>query len=195
MGHYWAKFKRLDGKLYRFDTRIYIENVDGILENDECIGAIVGKNPGSAKPKESVLKEFCEIELKNDKLLPTVRSLIAKSESKPMGRKYVQVLNLFYLCNPNLYEAIKDFEENKNPEICYTEKNTFPWIWFMWGGYNKSLTEKKIRFKTVKSSKQFYLNNRTNKIEEGFPVDYVCAKHTQGMKHHLVVPYLEYLLK
>lgn len=191
MGYYWAKFEKHNDNLYRFDTRIYLESVNEILENDECIGAIVGKNPGSAIPINSILGEFCEINLNNDKLLPTVRNIIKKSNPQVGGRKYVQVLNLFYLCNPNLLEAIRDFENSQNPEICDSENQEFPWIWYMWGGYNKNLTDKKKRFKTIQTLKQFYLNNKTKIVIEKFPEDRICAKHTQGMQHEMVIPYLE----
>ena len=195
MGYYWAKFENHNENLYRFDTRIYLEKINEILENDECIGAIVGKNPGSAIPENSILGEFCKIELNNDKLLPTIRNIIIKSNPQTEGRKYIQVLNLFYLCNPDLSEAIKDYENRPNPKICNTENHKFPWIWFMWGGQNKKLTEKKIRFKNIQTEKQFYLNNKTKNVIEDFPEDKICAKHTQGMQHALVIPYLERIMK
>jgi hypothetical protein len=195
MGYYWANFKEYNKNLYRFDTRIYLDNVNEVLENDECIGAIVGKNPGSALPKDRILNIPCEIELSNDKLLPTVRNIIKNGNSQLSGRKYIQVLNLFYLCNPKLDGAIRDYEQSINPKACSTEKKIFPWIWFMWGGYNKKLTEEKLRFKEIQSSRKFYLDNRTKTIIEGFPDDKICAKHTQGMRHDLVLPFLKEILK
>ncbi|WP_127023552.1 hypothetical protein [Flagellimonas beolgyonensis] len=195
MAYYWAKFKNIDNQLYRFDTRIYLQNVDEVLESDICIGAIVGKNPGSAIPIDMNKERFSEITLNNDKLLPTIRNLLLKSCNQTTGRIYIQVLNLFYLCNPDLNEAIKNLENNMNPETCYSEKNKFPWIWFVWGGHHEKLSIHKSRFKTVKSNRFFYLNNKTKKIEEGFPSDWVCARHTQGLKHDLVLPYLKSLFK
>jgi len=194
MGYYWAKFKEHDN-LYRFDTRIYFESVNEILDRDECIGAVVGKNPGSAIPNGAATGQFCEINLNNDKFLPTVRSIIRKSNPNIVGRKYIQILNLFYLCNPNLGEAIKDFESANYPKICETETKKFPWVWFMWGLYKKKLTSKKKRFTDIQTSKKFYLDNQTGKVVESFPEDSVCAKHTQGMKQDLVIPYLRQILK
>jgi len=194
MGHYWAKFEKHNGKLYRFDTRIYLESVDEISANDECIGAIVGKNPGSAIPKNEIYNLPSEIELNGDKLLPTVRNIFKRGNPKLSGRKYIQVLNLFYLCNPSLEEAIKDYESGQVKYVCPTEKNSFPWIWFMWGGYNKKLTNKKQRFKEVNSLNLFYLDSRSKIVQTGLPADKICAKHTQGMQHDLVLPFLRKML-
>ena len=194
MSYYWATYRKYGERLYRFDTRIYFESIEEVLVNDECIGAIVGKNPGSALPKNGILNTPCEIELNGDKLLPTVRNIIKSGNPNLGGRKYIQVLNLFFLCNPDLGEAIKDYEGAEIKNICETEKNVFPWLWFMWGGYNKMLTTKKLRFKEIKSSKMFYLDSRSKIVRTGFPEDIVCAKHTQGMPHDLVVPFLQELL-
>ncbi len=195
MGCYWARFERNNGNIYRYDTRIYIDSIDEILDTDECIGSIVGKNPGSALPKDDVFDKLSEIDLSNDKLLPTVRNLIRKGNPNIIGRKYIQVLNLFYLCNPDLEEAIKDYETSLNPKICSTERKKFPWVWFMWGGYNMSLQGKKNRFKDISAPIKFNLNNQTKTIVEGLPEERVCAKHTQGMQHDLVIPYLEKILQ
>jgi len=195
MAYYWARFERNNGNIYRYDTRIYIDDIDKILDTDECIGSIVGKNPGSALPKNGVFDKICEIDLRNDKLLPTVRNLIKKGNPKLGERKYIQVLNLFYLCNPDLEEAIKDYETSLSPRICSAEQKKVPWVWFMWGGFNKSLQENKKRFKDISTPIKFYLDNRTKTIVEGLPEERVCAKHTQGMQHDLVIPYLAKVLQ
>ena len=48
---FYARFEIIENNLYRFDTRIYFNN-HSPGSDDECIGAIIGKNPGSAKPIE-----------------------------------------------------------------------------------------------------------------------------------------------
>jgi hypothetical protein len=78
MSHFWAKFQSVDRELFRLDTRIYLKNIDAPRQTDSCIGAIVGKNPGSAKPS-STTGEIQPIQLGDDKLLPTVRSIITKA--------------------------------------------------------------------------------------------------------------------
>ncbi len=78
MSHFWAKFLSIDDETYRLDTRIYLKDIDSPREGDLCIGAIVGKNPGSAKQSTSS-GELQSIELANDKLLPTVRNIVTKA--------------------------------------------------------------------------------------------------------------------
>ena len=68
---YLARFEEIEGKLFRFDTRIYLNDYNS--DNDgKCVGAIIGKNPGSAIP--SKLNELVPLELNGDKMLPTVRN-------------------------------------------------------------------------------------------------------------------------
>ncbi len=49
MSFYWANFQTLSGHAFRFDTRIYFEDINKPKDNDLCIGAVVGKNPGAAQ--------------------------------------------------------------------------------------------------------------------------------------------------
>lgn len=49
MSYYWAIFQKVRSNVFRYDTRIYLESLDEPNDDDICIGAVVGKNPGSAK--------------------------------------------------------------------------------------------------------------------------------------------------
>ncbi|WP_416150240.1 hypothetical protein ACM26V_04430 [Salipaludibacillus sp. HK11] len=50
---YWAKFELKNNILYRFDTRIYMNPTSKPFDKDISIGAVVGKNLGSAKPYDN----------------------------------------------------------------------------------------------------------------------------------------------
>ena len=76
---YYARFERRDGHLFRFDTRIYLESRVSQVA-DTCIGAIVGKNPGSARPVD--LGQLLPLELRGDKMLPTVGNLFAEGYAR-----------------------------------------------------------------------------------------------------------------
>ncbi len=195
MAFYWASFKERNGKLYRFDTRIYLNDIIKPSKSDRCIGAIVGKNPGSAEPSSLYMNTLEEINLNGDKLLPTVRNIFLKTGIKFPQNQYVQVLNLFYLCNPVLTAAIKENEEDNSMEKCLSENNDFPWVWFVWGGKNKFLDKYKDQFKTIKTTRKFYFDSYEKKVVEGFPNNSTLAKHTQGLKHDYIVPYFKKILK
>ena len=90
MGYYWATFREMNNKYYRFDTRVYFDSVDEIKDNDICIGAVVGKNPGSAMPLDLTLGIPTKINLSGDKLLPTLRNMFKKADPNLGGRQYVQ---------------------------------------------------------------------------------------------------------
>ena len=96
MSQFWAKFESIDNATYRLDTRIYLKDIDAPMEDDQCIGAVVGKNPGSAKQSTSS-SLLQSIELNGDKLLPTVLNILAKAYDKANvaipERCFVQVLN------------------------------------------------------------------------------------------------------
>lgn len=116
MTYFWAKFKMSGSNTFRFDTRIYLNEIEEPLKTDICIGAIVGKNPGSANPCDKTKSSLQEINLDGDKLLSSVRNIIRKSyqeaKSKLPNQGYIQVLNLFYLCNPDLEKAIEESKKS-----------------------------------------------------------------------------------
>ena len=198
MTHFWAEFKKLGNNIFRFDTRIYLAPIDGIKDSDNCIGAIVGKNPGSAKTS-IIGKGMQPVALDGDKLLPTVCNIVCRAfdmaEIKISQRDYIQVLNLFYLCSPDLEQAISDLEQNKYARNCLTEQKEFLWIWYAWGGDSAPLNPYKARFSKLRSDRHFYLDQRTGKVVSEIPTNSSFAKHTQGLKQKLIIPYISDILK
>ena len=81
MTEFWAKFIPQNGEVFRMDTRVYLSPVTSPSDSDYCLGAVVGKNPGSAR-KSSQTEELQPIELSGDKLLPTVRNVVRKAFSQ-----------------------------------------------------------------------------------------------------------------
>ena len=150
MSYYWAKFDTRDNDIFRFDTRVYLKLMKTPSDNDQCIGAIVGKNPGSAKPSSHIKDVLQKVNLDGDKLLPNVRSIFLKayqhSNKLIDDNVYIQVLNLIYLCDNNLNRATKKIINYSNQIICNTEKNDFPFMWFVWRPDNKKLNMYKQRF-------------------------------------------------
>ncbi|WP_223550521.1 hypothetical protein [Aestuariivivens sp. NBU2969] len=195
MALYWAKFLESNGNLYRINTRIYLNDIQAPLETDKCIGAVVGKNPGSAKPNENnQLGKLREINLENDKLLPTVRNIILKSVDFIKKGDYIQVLNLFYLCNPDLNEAISEFNRTESPLFCPSESSKFNWVWFLWGGSNTDLNTLKTRFKSINSPKPFFYVQKEKVLKQYVPLENDKARHTQGMSHADVIPLLNKII-
>ncbi len=82
---YWARFERRGANLFRFDTRIYLEDVEECGPDDTVVGAVVAKNPGSARPSADDSTVLHPITLTNDKLLPTVRSLVRQASASDLG--------------------------------------------------------------------------------------------------------------
>lgn len=194
---FWAEFQTLGDNVFRFDTRIYLDPIDEPSVNDICIGAIVGKNPGSAS-SDQLNNGIVPICLDGDKLLPTVRNIVLKayahSSTDIPSKSYIQVLNLFYLCDPDLSNALKSIQKYGNPKVCIQESNQFPWLWYVWGGENSQLSPFKNRFQSINAKKAFYFDPRQAQIIENVPDTNDFAKHTQGLKHELIVPYLSSML-
>jgi hypothetical protein len=197
MSHFWAKFLSIDGETFRIDTRIYLKEINSPKKDDPCIGAIVGKNPGSAKPSASS-GELQPIELDGDKLLPTVRNIITKAylaTQVPLPeRGYVQVLNLFYLCNKSLSEAIASIGKVAEPPYCKSEFGAFPWVWYVWGNESADLNPYKERFSQINAIHHFYFDNRAKEIKDRLPNCHEFAKHTQGLKHECVIPHIAQII-
>ncbi len=195
---YWAKFRKYGDDLFRYDTRVYLTPVARIDDRDSCLGAIVGKNPGSAKPLTGA-RGMQPISLDGDKCLPIIKSIILKSyrqiNSPPPPNSYIQVLNLFYLCEPKLSVAINKLKTHNRMRKCPAEKRIFPWIWYVWGGPSPLLNPYKKRFRKLNATNHFYLDKHAAKVIAMPASTSDFAKHTQGLKHELVLPHIAALLK
>jgi hypothetical protein len=198
VSYFWAEFQKDKQAVFRIDIRIYFDEISFPDRNDICIGAIVGKNPGSAKASYLNRPGLQPILLDGDKLLPTVRNIVVKAYrlkgENPNHPSYIQVLNLFYLCEPNLSAAIKMSNVIPDLKICHSETKNFPWVWYGWGGENKMLSKHKLRFKRIKTNHSFFYDKNIGSIESRQPSTADFAKHTQGLKHDKVVPYIANLL-
>lgn len=195
---YWAKFARHRGDLFRLDTRVYLSPVARIHDSDNCLGAIVGKNPGSAKPLTHA-RGLQPISLDGDKCLPIAKSIVLKSyqqiNCEPPPNSYIQVLNLFYLCEPKLPLAIRKLKAHKRARKCPSESQPFPWVWYVWGGPSPRLDGYKKRFGTLNTANHFYLDKHASRVIASPASASVFAKHTQGLRHELVLPHIASLLK
>lgn len=101
--------------------------------------------------------------------------------------EYIQVLNLFYLCDKNLDDAIKEYDSISSDDlICTTEKKLFPFIWYVWGGNNLKLNKYKERFSDISTNKHFFFskNNNDYKMIDTIPKHNELAKHTQGFPYN-----------
>lgn len=174
----------------------------GIALDDRCVGAIAAKNPGSANAADPSLLALQRIRLDGDKLLPTVRCVVLKAYAgagkQPSPGDYIQVLNLFYLCEPNLRQALKSIESIRHtgggPAPCQTETGEFPWVWYAWGRDRPELSEFKTRFGALKTNASFYLDKDRDTVVPTVPCREAFPKHTQGLAHDKIVPYLSNLV-
>lgn len=198
LSYYWGKFELRNKDLFRLDTRIYLKPILKPSSNDLCIGAVVGKNPGSAKPSDHNSTSLQKIELDKDKLLSNIRSILIKAyqmAKEPIPENsYVQMLNLLYVCDIKPEQAIKKVEKHNHLIICDTEEHTFPFLWYVWGSSNKKLNFYKPRIFNIKSDMHFYLNTNTNEVINTPPQIDDAARHTQGLKHDLIVPFISKIL-
>ncbi len=187
----------MGGKRFRFDTRIYLEPKDAPDSQDPVLGCIIGKNPGSAMPGKRS-SALTPIILSGDKFLPTVLSIVRQSYAltaiAPPRNSYVQVLNLFYLCDRDLAQAKRSLSSVKRPPICPSEQQQFPWAWFAWGGADPVLDPLKPRFEQLQSNRDFYYSRDLKRVIAERPDSQELAKHTQGMPQSQVVDHLAKLI-
>ena len=198
VGYYWARFECKGGNFFRFDTRVYLNDRHYPQNGDQCIGAVVGKNPGAALPSNLSSTALQEVVLDNDQLLPTIRSVFNKAyklSNKTIAKdSYIQVLNLMYVCDKVLSQAIQKVEEYPTIITCDTEKKEFSFLWYVWGGDNTKINRYKSRFANLKTNHHFYLDHKRNVVISKPPGLSDHARHTQGLKHDLIVPYISGLL-
>ena len=192
---YYARFEQHGPNDFRFDTRIYLRDEQPDLSKGICIGAIVGKNPGSAVP--GAYGVLAPIPLNGDKMLPSVRNRFV--DAFRMARKtiplnaYVQVWNLFYLRDPDLNHACSVLEDLQDPPQCTTEEQKAMIVWIAWGGDDGRLNPFKARFKLCGQS-AFYYCHRQGRIVPRMPSSVDFAKHPQGLPAAPVVAHLAALV-
>ena len=154
-------------------------------------GAIIGKNPGSAKANRFGV--WAPLQLDRDTMLPTVRNTFRAAYSKarkqiPSGA-YVQVWNLFYLCDPNLAAAIKTIGTVPSPSLCRSEKTKPSIVWFAWGGSDSVLDPMKVRFESSSFASPFFYDHK-KVIQSRVPTPDDFPKHTQGLPMSHVIEFL-----
>ena len=105
---YYAQFDLRSNAVFRFDTRIYLNGNPSSRADGICVAAIVGKNPGAASSNTTGVWE--SLNLTGDKMLPSVRNRFVeayKRGGKAMPENaFIQVWNLFYLCDKKLSTAV-----------------------------------------------------------------------------------------
>ncbi|MGA3189442.1 MAG: hypothetical protein ABSF22_20245, partial [Bryobacteraceae bacterium] len=196
---YYAQFKPVDDHTFRLNTRIYLNVCNKPSEADkECIAAVVLMNPGSARPQPGSERARWEpLILDRDSTLPTIYGLFwdayAKT-SKPIPKNaFIQVWNLFYLCDPKAGPAFTKFKKVLDPSWCGSEKECKPrLVWFAWGKCKstapsviKRFNCLKERFRLEAPEKSFYYGHRGStdyeansaRIQHGVPSDKDFAKH------------------
>lgn len=184
---YWAVFERRGDDLFRFDTRIYGDTTDRPRRGDRPLGCVIGKNPGSALPLYWKTGVLLPIALGNDRFLPTVRSLVRKAHVAAdlawPSRHYVQVLNLFYLCNRDLRQAQHRLALLDEPPRCPAERRRLTWAWFVWGGPDARLDPLKERFRHRRWQASLFVDRAGDVVRDRAPLPSDLARHTQGMRH------------
>jgi hypothetical protein len=189
---YYALFTKVNGKLFRLDTQIYLNESDQPRAEDTCVAAVVAKNPGSAVPRN--LGVFERLQLNEDKMLPRVRNdFIAAYEEAgkeiPEGG-FVRVWNLFYLCGQDLRAAISSYSGIQTPLFCQSEKDHPSLVWFVWGRSHRILDLMKLRFAGLTVSHPCFYDWVNRVMKEGVPRTCDFAKHPQGLLRSEVVPFL-----
>ncbi len=193
---YFAMFCRVGPSVFRLDTRIYLSEMPTDRDDGQCIAAVVGKNPGSARWTR--LNKWGPLVLGKDKMLPYVRNRFIEayrlSGNKVPRGAYVRVWNLFYLCNENLNDACREFAGVEVPLTCDTEACRPPITWFVWGGPDGHLTCHKKRFERRAFRKPFYFDKEESRIVCTVPTSIAFAKHTQGLPKQTIEEHLAEVL-
>jgi hypothetical protein len=196
---YYANFTEVDNERFRLDTRIYLEETPETpnIESGVCIAAVVGKNPGSARPRR--LDEWALLDLGNDKMLPNVRNRFRSGyelagKTIPHGA-FVRVWNLFYLCNADLDAAVESINRvgSKAP-TCASEASRHQIVWFIWGSFDARINRFKARFQKANIGRPFFFDNLSKAIIERVPAESEFARHTQGMRVRAIDEYLASIL-
>lgn len=187
---YYAEFKTdpVSRLMYRHDTRIYLSQYTGSRACGRCVGAFIGKNPGTASRSASGWGPINE-----DSTLRLIRSVWLKSlKSQIKPGDYIQVLNMFYLCDKDFSRAVKLANSLALHFPDPSESKPVDTIWWAIGDYdfaNRQLGVCVNRIlNSVKNSRRhvFYdprKNYRKGRAVLGIPSLGDFCKHPIGMPH------------
>lgn len=184
---YYADFKTdaATGHTYRHDTRIYLGDHSKSQSSGVCVGAFIGKNPGSASRRANGWGQ-----INSDNTLRLIRSIWLKSYPKgiyPKDNEYVQVLNLFYLCEQHFPTACKHAHIQSKYSLDPTENQTFKKIWWGIGDYdfaNRNLSPFVKRLHRICSSKHIFYDPSCGRAVSRAPANEDSCKHPIGLPHY-----------
>ena len=197
---YYAQFVPHGGAIFRMDTRIYLSGSPASQDDGKRVAAIIGKNPGAALTGAN--GGWGELKLAGDNMLPSVRNRFIEAyqlAGKQIPKlAFVQVWNLFYLCNKDLVSAVNSIDQITSAPRCRREEDghTPPIVWFAWGGDNPHLNKYKERFlKTdTRLGHVFFYDYNQKMIRTQFPEAVSHVKHPQGLPRQPVVKHLATIL-
>ncbi len=202
---YYAQFHQESGSTFRLDTRIYLDEHSHSRTDGTCVAAVVGKNPGSAEPLAK--GGWGKLNLNGDKTLPSIRNRFLAAyrlrNEEPPKDAFVQVWNLFYLCNKDFDEArhaIQNFDQpcvcGSEPQVTKAEIKVPKIVWFIWGGHDKHdhINNLKNRFSKLEFKKPFFYDNLEKKISEYIPTLLSFARHTRGLLAQPIIQHLKNIL-
>ena len=139
--YFSARFVPLDDsnttRVVRHNTRLWFTRPESPLYRGNCVGAVVGLNPGSAIGQNYLLGDTIGIcDRTMDRILKTfVFAYQLKNKSIPSG-SYVQMLNLFYLREHISSLALAEREQRSVLVLSHqdpAELQTYPFLWLAWG--------------------------------------------------------------
>jgi hypothetical protein len=199
---YYAQFVPAgDDEKFRLDTRIYLDDCDSRRQDDkECVAAVVLKNPGKATSGSNP-PDWEQLILDGDNTLPLIQGIFFDAYAKagkPIPKNaFIQVWNLYYLCNHDASAAFASLKKIPKPPPCPSEGKCKPKIvWFAWGKCNscsgsdiKHFDCLKRRFRLEHYENSFYYGHAKStkyvageaKIFRGVPSDDDFAKHPQRL--------------
>ena len=119
-----------------------------------------------------------------------------KNSNYSMEKKYIQVLNLFYLCNKNADVAIKEIiKYPSNDCICNKENNHFGIVFYAWGLKKGLDFFKKRLIDKIKTNNHIWYEKEKNEIILIKPNCNDKVKHPLGLTQNILLPKLEKMIK
>lgn len=91
------------------------------------------------------------------------------------------MLNVFYLCNEDLDQALTRLKAFQNAPTCPAERQAFHMAWYAWGAESQQLAPLKARFLLRNDGESFFMNRDRKTFGSGVPQPMEFAKHPRYM--------------
>lgn len=176
----WAQFENIEGETFRINTHVYLQPI--------------------AHPTSTNVSALQPIKLEKDKILPAVRNILIEVFNETgliiIDNSYIQILDLIYLCDPLLDQAmIKTRKFLPNLSVDCSGNNEFPFVFYTLEKPDNWINKYKNRFiNNIRTNNHIWFDYIKKETRLTKPTEIDFAWHIQVLRHNDIIQQIKAIL-